>query len=214
MVIIEDDNSADSESPLNKRKRLSRSGSAEEKRIRGISKAPIKREPGTISVYSARSGYPAERQVPAGPPPQDHNTSQSQAKFMEVLRNIKKERVAHAIDGFCKTDCTWKCICGHKTSTKNGMKLHVKNMGTEDPRYMCPWVDCPRRFLFPFLVRNHLLKEHKDNTVPDKLYGCEKCYKVFYNKNNFKTHRNDRYFQSNLKRNIYHFNENINYIFY
>lgn len=119
--------------------------------------------------------------------------------FMETINNIKKERVAHAVDRFeapydimDERGGVWRCICGHSTNTKNGMKLHVKNNGTDEARYKCPKPDCQQRFLFPFLVRNHVLKDHKDNSVPDKLFGCDKCFNIFEDKNCLRTHVNER----------------------
>ncbi len=177
--------------PIKRKKSSGIISSNELKRIRGISKAPIKREPGTLSIYSSRSALTTPSNTPPPTMP---------ASIMETLSNLKKERVAHAVDRFeapmdimDERGGVWRCICGHSTTTKNGMKLHVKNNGTDEARYKCLKPDCHQRFLFPFLVRNHVLKDHKDSSVPDKLYGCDKCFNIFVDKNCLRTHLNERW---------------------
>lgn len=109
---------------------------------------------------------------------------------------IKKERVAHALEGFEETmdkdfPLIWRCICGHFTTTKCGMLIHIRVHGTDEPRYKCMNLQCERRFNFPHLVRNHMMMDHQV-CVPRKVYSCEKCYNVFTDRKTLMTHVNTR----------------------
>lgn len=154
------------------------------RKILGIAKAPIKEDP---EALTSRSKFTFE-EPPLLFPPASHI-------------KIKKERVAHAIvDGSKPSNSAgpWLCICGHVTDSKCGLLQHVKRKGTEEPKWQCPVETCDNRFLYPFLVRKHVEKEHGDElnkqreSDDDKLQGCDKCGKFFFRERNYRSHVNEQ----------------------
>lgn len=123
---------------------------------------------------------------------------------------IKKEREAHAIvDNSLPSNSAgpWFCICGHSTDSKCGLLQHVKRKGTEEPKWRCPVETCDNRFLYPFMVRRHVEKDHEDELYKqrgpddDKLHGCDKCGKFFFKERNYNRHVDEQECSRRRERN-------------
>lgn len=174
-----------------RRKRHSSSGGS---KIKRIAKAPVKEEPVRVSSTS--------RECETFNVSSNENTSESSSPSLDLdislpvsLSKIKKEKTTcHAIESSIPDPITglFSCICGHTTTTLSGLRLHVKAQGTEEPKYRCRKPNCTKRFLYPYIVRDHIVREHGDKTCPEKVHGCSKCGFVAYVKEELKNHLNEK----------------------
>lgn len=90
-----------------------------------------------------------------------------------------------------KTPHSHSCnLCNKLFSTKDVLRVHIKNIHMNQLRYKCPMPSCSKEFLSRNNLKEHALAVHCQTTISTRTYSCYICSRICSSKFSLRSHLN------------------------